>query len=91
VLALFAMFFTAFPDLRVEIHRQVTEDDVVATHKTFRGTHHGDFMGVAGTGHRVEFDVIDLLRVADGQLAEHWNVVDGLTLLTQVGVIPPLG
>ena len=91
VLALFAMFFTAFPDLRAEIHRQVADGDLVTTHKTFHGTHEGEFMGIPPTGATIAFDVIDILRVIDGQMREHWNVVDSLTLMQQVGAIPAMG
>lgn len=91
VLALFAMFFGAFPDFRAEIHRQVSEGDLVTTHKTFRGTHQGQFLGIPPTGAEIAFDVIDILRVTDGQMREHWNVVDALTLMQQVGAVPPMG
>ena len=35
-------------------------------------------------------DVIDILRVTDGQMREHWNVVDALTLMQQVGAVPAM-
>jgi steroid delta-isomerase-like uncharacterized protein len=91
VLALFDMFFSAFPDLRADIHDQVAEGDKVTTRKTFRGTHQGPFMGIPPTGNAVEWDVIDIVRVEDGTICEHWNVVDALSLLQQVGAVPPMG
>jgi predicted ester cyclase len=39
----------------------------VATRKTFRGTHTGEFLGVPPTGRDVSFDVIDILRLEDGK------------------------
>ena len=54
-------YFDAFPDLRVEVLRQVAEGDTVATHKMFRGTHQGEFLGVQPTGRKVEFDVMEFL------------------------------
>jgi steroid delta-isomerase-like uncharacterized protein len=88
VFALFGMLFGAFPDLRAEIHEQIEQGDKVVTRKTFSGTHEGEFMGIPPTGNPVSFDVIDILRVRNGQLVEHWNVVDALALLTQVGAVP---
>jgi len=88
VLALFGALFAAFPDLRADIHDQVCEGDLVATRKTFHGTHRGEFMGIAPTGREVAWDVFDLVRVRDGQLSEHWNVVDAMALMTQLGAIP---
>jgi steroid delta-isomerase-like uncharacterized protein len=88
VLALFGMLFGAFPDLRAEIHQQLAEGDDVITRKTFHGTHRGDFMGIPPTGAEVAFDVIDIVRVRDGKIVEHWNVVDAMALMTQLGAIP---
>lgn len=85
-------FFTALrgglPDLHVVIHIQVAEGDRVVTRKTFYGTHRGDLMGIPPTGKQVAFIVTDVVRMRDGQIAEHWNVVDLTTLLQQVGAIP---
>ena len=85
---LFAALRQAFPDLRAKIHDQLSEKDRVATRKTFRGTHRGEFLGIAPTGRSVSFDVIDVVRIADGRIAEHWNVVDLMGLLQQIGPRP---
>ena len=82
---LFGMLRAAFPDLRAEIHEQVAEGDRVVTRKTLRGSHHGEFMGIAPTGREAALEVIDILRVEDGRLMEHWNVVDMHGLLQQLG------
>jgi predicted SnoaL-like aldol condensation-catalyzing enzyme len=31
---------------------------------------------------------IDIFRVVDGQIVEHWDAVDQLSMLQQLGVIP---
>lgn len=88
VFALFGMMFAAFPDFRAEIHQQFAEGDCVVTRKTFHGTHQGEFMGIPPTGTEFAFDVIDIVRVRDGKMVEHWNVVDAMALMTQLGAIP---
>lgn len=88
VFALFGMLFAAFPDLRAEIHDQIEEGDKVVTRKTFHGTHDGEFMGIAPTGRAVSWDVIDIVRVRQGEMVEHWNVVDAMALMQQLGAIP---
>jgi predicted ester cyclase len=65
----------------------LAERDRVVTRKTFHGTHQGEFMGILATGRAVTFDVIDIVRYQDGRLAEHWNVVDQLELMRQLGVV----
>lgn len=84
----FTMVFSAFPDIRAHIHDQVAEGDKVVTRKTFHGTHKGEFMGIPPTGKEVAFDVIDIFRIADGRIAEHWFVGDMMTLMQQLGAVP---
>jgi len=84
VLNLFAVLRSSFPDLHAEILHQVAEGDMVATRKVFRGTHSGAFFGIPATRRLIAFTVIDLVRVARGQIKEHWNLVDQTALLTQL-------
>jgi predicted ester cyclase len=83
--------FTAFPDMRAEIHDQVAEGDKVVTRKTFYGTQQGEFMGIPPTGKKVAFDVIDIFRIADGRILEHWFAGDMLGLMQQLGAVPAPG
>jgi hypothetical protein len=36
----------------------------------------GPFQGIPRTGRTVEIHVINIARVANGQIVEHWNQVD---------------
>ena len=85
------LFRQAFPDGVMTVEDMLAEGDLVATRKTFRGTHQGPFMGLAPTGKQVEIGLIDIVRVVDGRVTEHWNAVDNLGLLQQLGVFPPPG
>ena len=81
-------FRAAFDGFRAEILDQVAEGDKVVTRKVFRGTHAGAFQGIEPTGAEVEIHVIDIVRVEDGRIVEHWNVGDRLVLLAQLGALP---
>lgn len=83
--AIYQAFRKAFPDWRAVIHVQIAEGDLVTTHKTYLGTHRGDFMGVAPTGRETSFEVIDIMRVRDGQITDHWGFGDALGLMGQIG------
>jgi steroid delta-isomerase-like uncharacterized protein len=85
---LFAALRVAFPDLRAEINDQFSQGDKVVTRKTFHGANDGEFMGMPPTGKKVSLDVIDILRLRDGQFTDHWNVVDALGLMQQLGAVP---
>lgn len=86
--AVFRGIFAAFPDFRAEIKAQMAEGDQVMTHKIFRGTHKGPFMGLAATDKAICFEVIDILRIQDGKIIEHTGVQDRLPLLRQLGLFP---
>jgi steroid delta-isomerase-like uncharacterized protein len=87
----FGMMFAAFSDMHFTIRMQLAEGDQVMTFKTFHGTHQGAFMGIPPTGNQVTVDVIDILTVKDGKIAEHWAVNDMLGMMQQLGVSPAPG
>ncbi len=86
----FAAMAEAFPDLRTAEADSVKEGDKVAFRWLLSGTHEGEFMGVAATGRRVEVMGMDIVRVADGEIVDHWGEFDAMGLLRQIGVIPRL-
>lgn len=79
---------TAFPDLHLTLENVVADGDIVWARLSATGTHEGPFMGLPGTGRPVRVDVIDIVRVADGRLVEHWGVADRLSLAQQIGLVP---
>ena len=87
----FRQLLAAFPDLEAECHDVMVDGDKLCARATFRGTHQGDLQGIPATGKRVEFQVIDIVRVADGVGVEHWGATDMAGLLMQIGVLPPQG
>ncbi len=87
---MFAMMFAAFPDFTATIQDQVAEGDKVVTRKTFQGTHQGDYMGIPPTGKEISFEVIEILRLKDGKVTDHWAVGDVMKMMQQLGVLPAM-
>jgi steroid delta-isomerase-like uncharacterized protein len=81
-------FASAYPDARFTIDDMIAEGDRVVTKKTFTGTHTGGFGGVPATGRRVTLQYVDIMRVRDGKIVDHWLSMDQLSWLQQLGVIP---
>ena len=86
-----AMFRRAFPDSYFTVEDMVAEGDKVATRKTFPGTHGGEFMGMPPSGRAVSMGLIDIVRISDGRVVEHWAMGDSLGMMQQLGVIPQPG
>lgn len=63
---------TAFPDLQVEIQVLVIEGNRVAWLRTHRGTHSGEFMGVASSGEELTWKSLTVTRYEDGMITEEW-------------------
>lgn len=76
------------PDFHAEIQDLVAEGDKVMARILMTGTHTGDFFDIPATGMRVEFTGLYLVRIANGKIVEHWGEEDGVSLLTQLGVLP---
>jgi predicted ester cyclase len=84
-----SMLFAAFPDLHATIHDLIAEGDKVVGRMTCEGTHRGMFMGAAPTGKRVTWSFIDINRIVDGKVVEHWAEADTIGLMQQLGLVPP--
>jgi steroid delta-isomerase-like uncharacterized protein len=79
---------SAFPDVEAEIDDIIVEGDRIAVRSTVRGTHEGDFMGIAATGKKVEFANYDFVRIENDQAVEHWGTIDSAALMEQLGAVP---
>lgn len=81
------VIYQAMPDARFTVHDVFATEDRVVTRWTWTGTLTGEgFLGVEPRGQRVEFDVIDVWTVRDGQLYEHWDQFDWPRAFVQLGV-----
>ena len=69
----------------------IAEGDRVVVRWTNAGTHRNDFLGIPATGRSFAIAGIDIHRIANGRLAEHWHVVDQLAQMQQLGLLPVPG
>jgi steroid delta-isomerase-like uncharacterized protein len=81
------MIRTAFqPQFTIE--DVIAEGDRVVVRWSQRAHHVGDFMGIPATGKVLAVTGIDIHALKDGKMAEHWDIVDLLGLLQQLGLAP---
>jgi predicted SnoaL-like aldol condensation-catalyzing enzyme len=84
----FETTFRAMPDFRYTVKKIVAGDDIVMAYCGCSGTHTGGpWLDKAPTGRRLDFNVVDIFRIQDGLIAEHWDVADTVTLFKQLGVL----
>jgi steroid delta-isomerase-like uncharacterized protein len=81
-------FAAAYPDAHYTVDDMIAEGDQVVTKKTLSGTNQGDFAGIPATGKHVTLQFVDIMRVRDGRIVEHWLCMDQLSWMQQLGVIP---
>jgi steroid delta-isomerase-like uncharacterized protein len=81
-------FRTAFPDIHWVIEEMVGEGDKVFSRFTWRGTHRGEFFGVPATGKQITVKGMVVDRVVASKMAKSQILMDGLSMMRQLGVIP---
>jgi predicted SnoaL-like aldol condensation-catalyzing enzyme len=78
------MVQTAFPDQEIELVEVIAEGNFVVGRMIIRGTHQGEFMRIPRTRKRVSAELIEVVRIADGKIAERWRYLSlkrsGLTI-----------
>ena len=83
-----ASVFASFPDLHVEVHDLIAEEDRVAVRVTMHGTQLGDFRSIAPTGKRISSSAINSYRIVNSRIAEAWWQHDVLGLIEQLEGVP---
>jgi len=76
--------FARMPDVQARVEDRIIQGDKVVARMTFSATHTQPMQGIAPTGRRFTLRTIDIWRVENGKLAEHWDIVDTAGLLKQL-------
>lgn len=66
----------AMPDVKTELEDVVATGDRVVVRFTSRGTHEGEFLGVAPTGRALTTGGIEIYRLESGRIVECWGTYD---------------
>jgi len=82
-----SVFLEGFPDLHLEVQGAAADEQMVAQRILFTGTHTGVFRGLPPTNRQVTFSGLEINRMVDGKVAEHWFQLDQVTLFQQLGLL----
>jgi steroid delta-isomerase-like uncharacterized protein len=77
----------ALPDWHSDVEHLVAEGDIVVEIFTASGTHHGELLGVPGTGKTLILRGINVFRIAGDRIVERWGRLDQLGVLQQLGLV----
>jgi predicted ester cyclase len=80
---------TAIPDLSFTIEDAVETGDAIWVRVRVQGTATGPFFGPP-SGRPVDIAVVDIARIVNGRIVEHWGVPDRFALLAQTGILSRL-
>lgn len=83
---IFSMTHEDFPDGKFTIQDQIADETKVWTRKTFSGAFTGSFGTLPPNGNRVDYEIIDIIKLHKRKMVEHWSIVNQLPLLKQLGV-----
>jgi len=78
-------------DLTVQIHDILGDGELVGVRGTMRCTQQGPFLSVDPSGNELSWTGLAIFRVVDGKLTERWFNSDSLSIVQQLGIVPPLG
>ncbi len=84
-------FRHCYPDMMVTVEGQVAEGDIVATWYVMRATHLGAFAGVPATGKKIMLRAVNVQRIRNGRIVEHWGGSNSLEALLELGVVQWVG
>jgi steroid delta-isomerase-like uncharacterized protein len=84
---LFATYFAAFPDFKIEHELLLIDGDTVSQLTRASGTDMGGFMGMSPTRRKNTFRCAFFYSVREGRIARERRVYDFTGLLIQVGLL----
>lgn len=82
-------YSVAFSNRGFTVKDQIAEGDKVVTRCTWRGIHTGDFQGLPPTGKQIAISAFFVDHIKDGKIVELWFLFDQLSMMQQLGLLPP--
>jgi steroid delta-isomerase-like uncharacterized protein len=80
-------YLTGFSDIEFTMKNVFGQNDNIAKHWNFKGTHTGDFFGIPATGNKVDIDGTTLVKMKDGKIAQEQDFMDNMAFMSQLGLV----
>ncbi|MEI2782917.1 MAG: ester cyclase [Candidatus Competibacter sp.] len=82
---------TIFANLNVQLHDVIADGELVGVRGTMRCFQQEEFLGISPSGNELTWNGLALFRVMNGKITERWFNSDSLSIVQQLGLVPPLG
>lgn len=76
-----------FPCYEVIGDEMIAEGNMVVVKARFKGTHEGEFNGIAPTHRTIEFPFAIGYEIESEKIVHHWMIVDRMAMMEQLGVM----
>ncbi|TWX72676.1 ester cyclase [Colwellia sp. C1TZA3] len=86
--AYYQHYLTGFSDITFTLVDVFGQGNKIVKHWNFKGTHTGEFFGIAASGKQVDIDGVTLVKMKDGKIAQEQDFLDNLLFYRQLGLIP---
>jgi predicted SnoaL-like aldol condensation-catalyzing enzyme len=86
--AVYERYKSTWGGWHIQIEEMIAEGDRVMVRWTSHGTHQGESRGLPPTYKRVTNSGVNIFRIAEGRIAEVWDIYDRLWVWQQLGVLP---
>ena len=85
--AVYRSWFAAFPDLTATVEDLLVDGNRTAAFCLVTATHHGEFLGLPGTGATVQFPLVYLHTLTEQQITHERRIYDFTGVLIRLGVL----
>ncbi len=86
------MMHQAHPDMHSNIDYMGVDGDMLTVRYTVSGTNSGPMMGMPATNKKFSnVSGIDIVKWSNGKFVEHWGNFDAMSMMMQLGMMPPMG
>jgi steroid delta-isomerase-like uncharacterized protein len=79
-------YLTALHDTKIVVDELIAEGDRVMSRVRMSGVHKNELGGIPPSGNEIDIIAYTVFRLADGKIAEEWEVLDQLGMMMQMGM-----
>jgi predicted ester cyclase len=81
----YGMYLSAMGESNIKVEKLIAEGDFVMSQARIQAIHNGQLGDIPPTGNEVTLGIFTVFRLVDGKIAEEWELMEELAMMTQLG------